>query len=147
VCRAAENWDDCATTIGLDFIRHYPLQYVLQSGFEFVKLQFAPFPSPAGSYHDLQVWLGLLGIIALAVRRRLTAERWLLVLPLAAYVGVSILLDTQTRYILPLLPVYVVFGGGLVAALLQLPLRALAARRRAGRAAALVQVRPVADAG
>jgi 4-amino-4-deoxy-L-arabinose transferase-like glycosyltransferase len=119
VCRAAPDWDACANEIGLAFVRKYPLQYLAQSAFEVVKLNFAPFPSPAGSVHNLTIWLALLSATIFAARRRLNRLHGVVLLALGVYVGGAILVDTQTRYVLPMLPVYAVFATAAPAALLE----------------------------
>jgi hypothetical protein len=117
VCQAAPDWDACANDIGMAFIRKYPLQYVAQSAFEVVKLNFAPFPSPPGSVHNITIWLALVSGLVLAAFRRLNRLHGVLLLTLGVYVGAAVLVDTQTRYIVPMLPVYAAFAAALPAAL------------------------------
>jgi 4-amino-4-deoxy-L-arabinose transferase-like glycosyltransferase len=118
VCQAAPDWDACANEIGMAFVRKYPLQYLVQSGFEVVKLNFAPFPSPAGSVHNITVWLALLSGGVFAVRRRLNRLHGVVLVALGVYVGSAVLVDTQTRYSVPLLPVYAAFATAAPAAML-----------------------------
>ncbi len=119
VCRAAPSWDDCATEIGLAFFRAYPVQYLAQSAFELVKLHFAPLPSQPGTVHNVTVWLAFLGIAGVAVRRRIAAGRALVLGTVAVYVALSVLVDAQERYILPVLPIYAIFAAALPAALVE----------------------------
>ena len=119
VCQAAPDWDACANEIGTAFVRKYPLQYLAQSAFEVVKLNFAPFPSPAGSAHNITVWLALVSGGVLAARRRLNRLHGVVLLALGVYVGAAVLVDTQTRYIVPMLPVYAAFATAAPASMLE----------------------------
>jgi hypothetical protein len=119
VCQASPDWDACANDIGMAFVRKYPLQYLVQSVFEVVKLNFAPFPSPAGSVHNITVWLALLSGAVFGLRRRFNRLHGVVLLALGVYVGSAVLVDTQTRYSVPILPVYAVFATAAPAALLE----------------------------
>jgi hypothetical protein len=143
VCQAAPDWDACANDIGMAFVRKYPLQYLAQSVFELVKLNFAPFPSPAGSVHNITVWLALLSGVVFAVGRRLNRLHGVVLLTLAVYVGSAILVDTQTRYSVPIVPIYAAFAAALPAAVLEWLARSgLQLMRRALRPAATRATQP-----
>jgi hypothetical protein len=120
VCQPRPDPDACYANIGLAFIRAYPIGYAAQSLFALVLLLFAPLPGPQAWLHNGIVWLGLISIGGLLWRGRprLNGPRLLMLLVLGAYVGVSILVDTQVRYLLPVLPLFAIFGGLPVAALL-----------------------------
>lgn len=111
VCRAAADWEGCATEIGVAFIRAYPVQYVAQAAFELVKVQFAPLPGFQALVHNATVWLAWIGALTLIVRRRLTRDQGLLLLVVGAYLASSVVLDTQVRYLVPVLPLYGLFAG------------------------------------
>jgi hypothetical protein len=111
VCQASPDWDDFANDVGAAFFRKYPLQYLVQSVFEFVKLNFAPLPGVQALVHNATIWLALGTLVWLAAQRRIKAAHAVIVVPLVVYVGVSILVDTQVRYILPMLPVYAVLAA------------------------------------
>jgi 4-amino-4-deoxy-L-arabinose transferase-like glycosyltransferase len=111
VCRASPSWDDCANDVGAAFVRKYPLQYALQSGFEFIKLHFEPLPGRQAVVHNATIWLALGSLAWLVTRRRLRRTHLLLVGPVVVYVGVSVLVDTQVRYIVPMLPVYSILAA------------------------------------
>jgi 4-amino-4-deoxy-L-arabinose transferase-like glycosyltransferase len=143
VCQAAPDWDACANDIGMAFVRKYPLQYLAQSVFELVKLNFAPFPSPAGSVHNITVWLAVLSAVVFAAGRRLNRLHGLVLLVLGVYVGSAILVDTQTRYSVPIVPIYAAFAAALPAALLEWLARGgLRATRRLLRPAAAPAAQP-----
>jgi hypothetical protein len=61
--------------------------------------------------HNGLVWLGLAGMIGLMAAHRLGRAHALVLTVLGAYVGASILVDTQVRYLLPVLPLLAMFGG------------------------------------
>jgi 4-amino-4-deoxy-L-arabinose transferase-like glycosyltransferase len=120
LCAPLPDPDACYTQIGLDFIRRYPLAYVLQTPFQVVTLFFAPLPGPQALIHNSLVWLAIGGVLWLWWRRSLRAEHWLVLGCLAAYAGASVVLDTQQRYLVPMLPI--------VAAFAALPIGALVGR-------------------
>jgi hypothetical protein len=101
------------------FVRAYPVGYVAQSFFALVTLLFAPLPGPQALEHNGLVWLALIAGVALALRRRLRAPHALVLLVLGAYVGASILVDTQQRYLMPVLPLFSVFAAVPVAHVLR----------------------------
>lgn len=117
VCRASPDWEACATGISLAFLRKYPLQYIAQSGLEFVKLHFAPLPNLKAGLHNGTIWLAFAALAVLLARRRLTRPRVLILGMLAAYVAVSIAVDAQVRYVVPVLPIYGPLAGAAVFAL------------------------------
>ena len=135
VCQAAPDWDACANDIGWAFFRKYPLQYIAQSVFELVKLNFAPFPSPAGSFHNVTLWFAVLSGVAFAVGRKLNRLHAVALVALGTYVAAAVTVDTQTRYILPMLPVYALFATALPAAVLDWLVRG--ARRMLGQTEAV----------
>jgi 4-amino-4-deoxy-L-arabinose transferase-like glycosyltransferase len=118
VCRPQPDPDACYTDVGLAFVRAYPVAYAVQSAFALVTLLFAPLPGPQALEHNGLVWLGLLSAISLGLRRRLGRQHVLVLIALGAYVGASILVDTQVRYLLPVLPIFAVFAGVPAAAFL-----------------------------
>ena len=102
--------------IGCSFVRAYPVAYAVQSVFALVMLLFAPLPGPQALIHST-VWLELLGVV---VWRSAAASgrHTLVLLVLGGYIGASVLIDTQVRYVLPGLPIFAVFGGAIVAEVL-----------------------------
>jgi len=128
VCQARPDTDACYAEIGLAFVQAYPIGYAVQSFFALVLLLFAPLPGPQALEHNGLVWLGLIGMFGMFASRRLGSPHWLVLGLLGAYVGASIVVDTQVRYLLPVLPIFAVFGGVPAA-------RALAAASRVGRQA------------
>jgi hypothetical protein len=118
VCQPQPDPDACYADIGLAFVKAYPVGYAAQSTFALVTLLFAPLPGPQAVEHNGLVWLGLLATIALALRKRLRAPHALVLLTLGAYVAASILVDTQQRYLMPVLPVFALFAALPVAAAL-----------------------------
>jgi hypothetical protein len=135
VCQAAADWDACANDIGWAFFRKYPLQYIAQSAFEVVKLNFAPVPSPAGSFHNVTLWFAILSGVAFAIGRKFGRLHGVVLLTLGTYIAAAVTVDTQTRYILPMLPVYAIFATALPAAVLEWLLRG--ARRLIGQTEAV----------
>jgi 4-amino-4-deoxy-L-arabinose transferase-like glycosyltransferase len=125
VCQPQPDPDACYAQIGLAFVRAYPLRYLVQSAFALVLLLFAPLPGPQALEHNGLVWLSLVSMLVLAFRRRLSRAHLLVLVTLGAYVGGSILLDTQQRYLVPVLPFMAVFGAVPIEAVL-LWLRGLA---------------------
>jgi 4-amino-4-deoxy-L-arabinose transferase-like glycosyltransferase len=125
VCNPQPDPDACYQDIGLAFVRAYPVGYVVQSAFDVVTLLFEPLPGPQALEHNGLVWLGLLAGAALALRRRLRREHALVLTALGAYVGASIVVDTQVRYLVPVIPIIAVFGA------LPVALALSAVRRRA----------------
>jgi hypothetical protein len=116
VCEPQPDPDACYADIGLAFVRAYPLAYVAQSAFALITLLFAPLPGPQALEHNGLVWLGLVAIAGVCLRRRAGQAHALVLVALAAYVGASILVDTQQRYLLPVLPIITVFCGPAVTA-------------------------------
>ncbi len=106
-------------------MRAYPAAYLLQSVFALVTLLFAPLPGPQALEHNALVWLCLITIVVLAARRRLGQPHLLVLVTLAAYIGASVLLDTQQRYLVPVLPFMAVYAAVPIEAVL-LWLRGLA---------------------
>jgi CHASE2 domain-containing sensor protein len=94
------------------------VQYVAQSAFELVKLHFTPLPSVGALIHNSIVWLALVAGAVLAWRRRLGRPHALALGIVAVYLGSSVLLDTQVRYLVPLLPLYAAFAAVPLSALL-----------------------------
>jgi 4-amino-4-deoxy-L-arabinose transferase-like glycosyltransferase len=125
VCQPQPDPDACYAQIGLGFVREYPVAYLVQSVFALVTLLFGPLPGPQALEHNALVWLGLITILVLAVRRRLAQAHQLVLVTLATYVSVSVLLDTQQRYLVPVLPFVAVFAAVPIEAVL-LWLRGLA---------------------
>ena len=123
VCRASRDWEACATDVSLAFLRKYPVQYVTQSGLEFVKLHFAPLPNLKAVLHNGTMWLAFGALFTLLVRRRFTRSRLLILGMLAVYVGVSIAVDSQVRYVVPVLPIYGPLAGSAVVAIVGWALR------------------------
>jgi 4-amino-4-deoxy-L-arabinose transferase-like glycosyltransferase len=111
VCQPQPDPDDCYASIGMAFVRAYPVGYVAQSFFALVTLLFAPLPGPQALEHNALVWLGLIAGVALLVRRRLRAPHVLVLLTVGAYLAASILVDTQQRYLMPLLPLFSVLAA------------------------------------
>lgn len=114
VCRAQPDWEACATEIGLAFATKYPVQFVAQSLFEVVKLHFQPLPGIQALVHNATVWLGAAGVVAAGRRRQLGRPHALVLLATGGYVGASVVVDTQVRYLLPVLPVYICFAAALL---------------------------------
>jgi 4-amino-4-deoxy-L-arabinose transferase-like glycosyltransferase len=129
VCQPQPDPDACYTDIGLAFVRAYPVGYAVQSVFALVMLLFAPLPGPQALEHNGLVWLGLLAVGGLALRRRLGPSHALVLAALAAYLGASIVVDTQVRYLLPVLPIFAIFSAPPLVSLF------LATRRRSQAAA------------
>ena len=119
VCQPRPDPDACYAEIGLAFVRAYPVGYMVQSVFALVTLLFAPLPGPQALEHNGLVWLGLLAMTVLAIRRQLCAAHWLLLGPLLTYVAASIAVDTQVRYLLPVMPIFAIFGAAPLAALVR----------------------------
>ena len=111
VCVPAPDPDACYAEIGMSFVRDYPLGYVLQTPFEAVLLLFAPLPGPGALIHNGLVWLGLVSAVVLARRRRLGRPHVLILGLLATYVAASVVVDTQVRYLVPVLPIFAVFAA------------------------------------
>jgi hypothetical protein len=111
VCQQRPDTDACYTEIGLAFASHYPVGYAAQSVFALVMLLFAPLPGPQALEHNGLVWLGLAGMTGILAGRGLGRGHALVLTVLGAYVGASIVVDTQVRYLLPVLPVFAMFGG------------------------------------
>jgi 4-amino-4-deoxy-L-arabinose transferase-like glycosyltransferase len=111
VCEPQADPDACYSEIGLAFVRAYPVAYAVQSAFMVITLLFAPLPGPQALEHNGLVWLGLLAIGWFAFRRRLGQAHALVLMALVAYTGASILVDTQQRYLLPVLPIVTMFCG------------------------------------
>jgi hypothetical protein len=128
-CLPAVDPDVCFGQAGFAFVRDYPAAYLVQTVFELVKLHFAPLPGPQALIHNTLVWLGLGGILVLAIRRRLGREHLLVLSVLGTYVIASVPVDTQQRYLVPVLPIYVTFAAVPIVALLQAT--AISIRRRA----------------
>ncbi len=97
-------------------IRSHPLQYVLMTPVEFVRLTFYVYPSRLSVARNWVVWMGLVTLaICLVKRNRRTPERLWLACVIAAYTLPSIAGDTQPRYGVPLVPFYSLFAAaGLV---------------------------------
>jgi 4-amino-4-deoxy-L-arabinose transferase-like glycosyltransferase len=127
ICNPTPDQEACFVPIGLAFVREYPVGYVVQTVFELVKLHFAPLPGPQALIHNTTVWLGVVAGISLAVRRRLRAPHALVLGSVAAYVAAISLLDTQVRYLLPVLPIYAILAAVPLTSALQTVLRALGA--------------------
>jgi hypothetical protein len=125
VCQPQPDPDACYAQAGLAFVREYPVGYLVQSVFALVTLLFAPLPGPQALEHNGLVWVSLVTIGVLAFRRRLGRPHALVLATFGVYVGGSILLDTQQRYLVPVLPFVAVFGAVPVEAALR-GLRALA---------------------
>jgi 4-amino-4-deoxy-L-arabinose transferase-like glycosyltransferase len=111
VCQPQPDPDACYADIGLAFVRAYPVGYAVQSIFALVTLLFAPLPGPQALEHNGLVWLGLAAAIVLALRRRLGAPHALILTALGTYVGASILVDTQQRYLVPMLPILAILAA------------------------------------
>lgn len=104
--------DSCQTRQGLEMILTHPVQYVLMTGVEFVRLSFYIYPSKLSVLRNWLVWLGLATVVACLLKRELrTRERTWLVLFLLAYVLPSIAVDAQPRYGVPLVPIYSLFAA------------------------------------
>jgi 4-amino-4-deoxy-L-arabinose transferase-like glycosyltransferase len=123
LCQPRPDPDACYADIGMAFVRGYPLAYLVQSVFALVTLLFAPLPGPQALEHNGLVWLGLVSLGFLAARRRLGAPRLVMAVALGAYVAASIVLDTQQRYLVPMLPIIAIFAA--------VPLASAVARVRA----------------
>ena len=106
ICQPLPDPEACYLPIGLAFVRDYPIGYVVQSAFELVKLHFAPLPGPQALIHNTTVWLGIGAAIVLGAHHCLRRPHLLVLGALAGYVAASILVDTQVRYLLPVLPIY-----------------------------------------
>jgi 4-amino-4-deoxy-L-arabinose transferase-like glycosyltransferase len=117
VCEPLPDPDTCYAQIGIDFVRRYPIAYVLQTPFDVVTLFFAPLPGPQALIHNTLVWLSVGGALWLWSRRSLRREHWLLLGWIAAYAGASVVLDTQQRYLVPMLPIVAAFAAVLLGAL------------------------------
>jgi 4-amino-4-deoxy-L-arabinose transferase-like glycosyltransferase len=130
VCQPQPDPDVCYADIGLAFVRGYPIGYAVQSIFALVTLLFAPLPGPQALEHNGLVWLGLISAIVLAARRRLAAPNALVLATFGTYVGASILVDTQQRYLVPMLPILAIFAAVPVTDLLRRLLVSLSQRIR-----------------
>ncbi len=108
--------DACFMQEGVAMIRSHPLQYVLMTPVEFVRLTFYVYPSRLSVARNWVVWMGLVTLaICLVKRNRRTPERLWLACVIAAYTLPSIAGDTQPRYGVPLVPFYSLFAAaGLV---------------------------------
>jgi 4-amino-4-deoxy-L-arabinose transferase-like glycosyltransferase len=111
ICLPTPDPDACYTEIGLAFVRAYPVGYLATTTFELVKIQFAPLPGPQALVHNATVWLGLVSGVVLLARRRLTRAHLPVLAALFGYVGAAVLVDTQVRYLLPVLPIYAIFAA------------------------------------
>ena len=111
VCQPRPDPDACYADIGLAFVRDYPVGYGVQSVFALVTLLFAPLPGPQALEHNGLIWLALITVVVLALRRQLGPPHALVLLTAGAYIGASILVDTQQRYLMPLLPLFAVFAA------------------------------------
>ncbi len=111
VCQAAPGWDECATEISLGFIRAYPVQSLLQSFFELVKLLFAPLPGPSTLAHNGTVWLGFIGMGMCAARHRLDRAHAAVLGSFLAYLAASSVGDAQVRYSEPVLPIIALYAA------------------------------------
>jgi 4-amino-4-deoxy-L-arabinose transferase-like glycosyltransferase len=111
VCEPMPDPDACYFDIGLAFVREYPVAYVVQTPFEVVKLLFAPLPGPQALIHNSLVWLSLATMVFLAYRRRLNRGGWLLLGVFVAYVALCVPVDTQQRYLVPMLPICAAFAA------------------------------------
>jgi 4-amino-4-deoxy-L-arabinose transferase-like glycosyltransferase len=111
VCEPTADPDTCYQTIGLDFVRRYPVAYLLQTPFEVVKLLFAPLPGPQALIHNTLVWLSIGSAVWLCWRRRLRREHWLALGFVLAYAAACVLVDTQQRYLVPMLPIVSAFAA------------------------------------
>ena len=116
VCQVRPDQDACYAEVGLAFVRGYPIGYAVQSIFFLALLLFAPLPGPQALQHNGLVWLGLIGIASLVARRRPGRAPALLLGVLGTYVGASIVVDTQVRYLWPVLPLFALFGAPVLAA-------------------------------
>jgi 4-amino-4-deoxy-L-arabinose transferase-like glycosyltransferase len=137
ICLPTPDPDACYTDIGLAFVRAYPVGYLATTAFELVKIQFAPLPGPQALVHNATVWLGLLSGLVLLVRRRLGRAHLPVVAAVVGYVGAAVLVDTQVRYLLPVLPMYAMFAAVPMSAVLtrRAPRWSLATHAFGGRAA------------
>ncbi|MCA1646197.1 MAG: glycosyltransferase family 39 protein [Chloroflexi bacterium] len=131
VCQQRPDTDACYAEIGLAFAMHYPVGYAAQSVFALVMLLFAPLPGPQALEHNGLVWLGLAGMAGLLAGHHRGRAPALVLTVLGAYVAASIVVDTQVRYLLPVLPIFALFGGVTVARLVNVPRGFLRARRTA----------------
>jgi 4-amino-4-deoxy-L-arabinose transferase-like glycosyltransferase len=111
ICLPTPDPDACYTDIGLAFVRAYPIGYLATTAFELVKIQFAPLPGPQALVHNATVWLGLVSAAVLLVRRRLGRLHLPVLAAVVGYVGAAVLVDTQVRYLLPVLPFYAMFAA------------------------------------
>jgi 4-amino-4-deoxy-L-arabinose transferase-like glycosyltransferase len=111
VCQPQPDPDACYAQIGLGFVRTYPVGYLVQTVFALVTLLFAPLPGPQALEHNGLVWLSLVTVLVLACQRRLGRTHVLVLVTLGAYVGASVVLDTQQRYLVPVLPFVAVFAA------------------------------------
>ncbi len=108
--------DACFMQQGISMILSHPLQYVLMTPVEFVRLTFYVYPSKLSVARNWVVWIGLVTLlVCLLGRSRRTPERLWLALVIATYTLPSIAGDTQPRYGVPLVPFYSLFAAaGLV---------------------------------
>jgi 4-amino-4-deoxy-L-arabinose transferase-like glycosyltransferase len=110
-CQTAPDEDQCFADVGMAFVRQYPLQYLVQSVFELVKLLFTPLPSAQALIHNTTLWLAIVTGAVLAWRRQLGAPHVLVIGVVLAFVLESVALDTQVRYVWPFLPYVTAFAA------------------------------------
>lgn len=103
--------EGCALQFGLDLVRAYPLQYLLQTPFEWVKLNFYPLPSKLAAYRNTMIWLALFTLAWLLATRRLRGDSLWLGYVLFGFNLVAVPFDTRERYIIPALPLYAIFAA------------------------------------
>jgi 4-amino-4-deoxy-L-arabinose transferase-like glycosyltransferase len=115
-CQTVPDEDQCFADVGMAFVRQYPLQYLVQSAFELVKLLFTPLPSAQALIHNATVWLAIVTGAVLAWRRQLGAPHVLVIGVVFAFIVESVALDTQVRYLWPFLPYFTTFAAVPIAA-------------------------------
>jgi hypothetical protein len=115
---------------GVRLILQHPLQYVLMSGVEFVRLTYYVYPSKLSVLRNWVVTIGLVTlVVSLARHRSRTPEQAWLALSIAAFTLPSIVGDTQPRYGVPLVPLYSLFAASGLLGILRFT-SSLAGRRR-----------------
>jgi hypothetical protein len=105
------NSENCEATHSLSLIVTHLPQYVAQTGFEFVKFNFYPFPSSLAAYRNTLVWMALIAGVTMLIRRKLRGPSLWLFLFLATYVGINLQIDAFERHAMTVLPLYYGFAA------------------------------------
>lgn len=109
-------YEDCALDLGTRLVRQHPVAFVLQSPFEWAKLNFYPLPSRLSLFRNSLVWAAFGAMAWLLLRRRQQhAAVWLVAVAVAFNIQ-ALVADATERYAVPILPLYYLLAAaGLVA--------------------------------